>query len=89
MTSANRSAAPTHWLLKFSRRQPLDPKPVNANRLVTSMEELLQRIIGKPIALEVVTADGLQQTLRDPYQLEGVILSLAINPRDAMLSLLA
>ena len=47
MTSANRAAALTHRLLAFSRRQPLDPKPVNANRLVTGMEELLRRTIGR------------------------------------------
>ncbi len=84
MTSANRAAALTHRLLAFSRRQPLDPKPVNANRLVTGMEELLRRTIGETVALEVVTAGGLWQTLCDPHQLESAILNLAINARDAM-----
>jgi PAS domain S-box-containing protein len=84
MTSANRAAALTHRLLAFSRRQPLDPKPVNANRLVTGMEELLRRTIGESIALEIVTAGGLWQTLCDPHQLESAILNLAINSRDAM-----
>ncbi|WP_010165267.1 PAS domain-containing protein [Sphingomonas sp. PAMC 26617] len=84
MTSANRAAALTHRLLAFSRRQPIDPKPVNANRLVTGMEELLRRTIGEAIALEVVTAGGLWQTLCDPHQLESAILNLAINARDAM-----
>jgi signal transduction histidine kinase len=84
MTSANRAAALTHRLLAFARRQPLDPKPVNANRLVTGMEELLRRTIGESIALEIVTAGGLWQTLCDPHQLESAILNLAINSRDAM-----
>ena len=84
MTSANRAAALTHRLLAFSRRQPLDPKPVNANRLVTGMEELLRRTIGESVALEIVTAGGLWQTLCDPHQLESAILNLAINARDAM-----
>ncbi len=84
MTSANRAAALTHRLLAFSRRQPLDPKPVNANRLVTGMEELLRRTIGEAIRLEIVTAGGLWQTLCDPHQLESAILNLAINARDAM-----
>ncbi|MDB5697574.1 MAG: hypothetical protein JWN69_378, partial [Alphaproteobacteria bacterium] len=84
MTSANRAAALTHRLLAFSRRQPLDPKPVNANRLVTGMEELLRRTIGESIALGIVTAGGLWQTLCDPHQLESAILNLAINGRDAM-----
>ncbi|HEY8614413.1 MAG TPA: PAS domain S-box protein [Roseomonas sp.] len=85
ITSANRAAALTHRLLAFSRRQPLAPKPVNANRLVASMEELLRRTIGESIQLEIVTAGGLWQTLCDPPQLESALLNLAINARDAML----
>jgi PAS domain S-box-containing protein len=84
MTSANRAAALTHRLLAFSRRQPLDPKPVNANRLVAGMEELLRRTIGEAVRLEIVTAGGLWQTLCDPHQLESALLNLAINARDAM-----
>jgi PAS domain S-box-containing protein len=84
MTSANRAAALTHRLLAFARRQPLDPKPVNSNRLVAGMEELLRRTIGEAIRLEIVTAGGLWQTLCDPNQLESAILNLAINARDAM-----
>lgn len=84
MTAANRAAALTHRLLAFARRQPLDPKPVNANRMVTGMEELLRRTIGESVQLEIVTAGGLWQTLCDPHQLESAILNLAINARDAM-----
>lgn len=84
ITAANRAAALTHRLLAFARRQPLDPKPVNANRLVTGMEELIRRTIGEAVSLEIVTAGGLWQTLCDPNQLESAILNLAINARDAM-----
>jgi CheY-like chemotaxis protein len=84
MTSANRAAALTHRLLAFSRRQPLDPKPVDANRLVASMEDLLRRTLGPSVMLEFVTAGGLWTTLCDPNQLESAILNLAINARDAM-----
>ena len=84
ITSANRAAALTHRLLAFSRRQPLDPKAVDANRLVTGMDELLRRTIGESIALEMVTAIGLWRTRCDPHQLESAILNLAINARDAM-----
>ncbi|ONF97037.1 PAS domain S-box protein [Sphingomonas jeddahensis] len=84
ITSANRAAALTHRLLAFSRRQPLDPKPVSANRLVTGMEELLRRTIGEAVRLEIVAAGGLWHTLCDPHQLESAILNLAINARDAM-----
>jgi len=84
MSSANRAAGLTHRLLAFARRQPLDPKPVNVNQLITSMEDLLRRSLGETVAMEIVTAGGLWMTLCDPHQLESAILNLAINARDAM-----
>jgi signal transduction histidine kinase len=83
-TSANRAAALTHRLLAFARRQPLDPKPVDVNRLVMSMEDLLRRTTFESIEVKIVTADDLPLTLCDPNQLESAILNLAINARDAM-----
>jgi PAS domain S-box-containing protein len=84
MTSAQRASALTQRLLAFARRQPLDPKLVDANRLVSGMEDLLRRTLGPGIALEMVLAGGLWQTMSDPNQLESAILNLAINARDAM-----
>ena len=84
MTSANRAAALTHRLLAFSRRQPLDPRPVRANPLVASMEDLIRRTMGERIELEFVLAGGLWLTQCDPNQLESAILNLVINARDAM-----
>ncbi|HET9107269.1 MAG TPA: ATP-binding protein [Steroidobacteraceae bacterium] len=84
MSSANRAAALTHRLLAFSRRQPLDPKPVRANPLVASMEDLLRRTMGEAIQLELVLAGGLWLTLCDPNQLESAVLNLVLNARDAM-----
>ncbi|WP_018262577.1 hybrid sensor histidine kinase/response regulator [Methylobacterium sp. WSM2598] len=84
MTSANRAAALTHRLLAFARRQPLDPKPVEAGGLVAGMEDLLRRSIGEAVRLEIVTPAHLWVTLCDPPQLESAILNLAINARDAM-----
>jgi PAS domain S-box-containing protein len=83
-TSANRAVALTHRLLAFSRRQPLDPKPVDANPLVASMEDLLHRTMGERIAIRLDLAPDLWPTLCDPNQLESAILNLAINARDAM-----
>jgi PAS domain S-box-containing protein len=83
-TSANRAAALTHRLLAFARRQPLDPKPVNVNQLVVSVEDLLRRTIGEQIELRIVAGRGLWRTFCDPHQLESALLNLAINARDAM-----
>ena len=82
--AVRRAAALTHRLLAFSRRQTLDPKPTDANRLIADMEELIRRTIGPAIHLEVVGAGGLWPTLVDPNQLENALLNLCINSRDAM-----
>jgi len=82
--AANRAAALTHRLLAFSRRQTLAPKPTRPNRLIASMEELIQRTMGPEIQVETVLAVGLWPTLCDPNQLENALLNLCINARDAM-----
>jgi signal transduction histidine kinase/CheY-like chemotaxis protein len=82
--AAKRAAALTHRLLAFSRRQTLDPKATDINRLVLGMEELIRRTIGPAVSLEVVASGGLWGTLVDPNQLENALLNLAINARDAM-----
>jgi len=82
--AARRAAALTHRLLAFSRRQTLDPKPTDANRLVAGMVELVRRTVGPEITVEVVEAGGLWPTLVDPPQLENALLNLCINARDAM-----
>ncbi|WP_160000605.1 ATP-binding protein [Roseomonas sp. 18066] len=85
MSAANRAAALTHRLLAFSRRQTLDPKPTDVNRLVVGMEDLIRRTVGPGITLEPpVGAVGLWPTLVDPSQLENALLNLCINARDAM-----
>ncbi|GJD55400.1 Blue-light-activated protein [Methylobacterium dankookense] len=82
--AAKRAAALTHRLLAFSRRQTLDPKPTDVNRLVRGMEDLVRRTVGPAVAVEVVEAGGLWPTLVDPHQLENALLNLCINARDAM-----
>jgi PAS domain S-box-containing protein len=84
LTSANRAAALTHRMLAFSRRQPLDPRHVRANPLITSMEEFLRRTMGERIRIELDLSADLWVTLCDPNQLENALLNLAINARDAM-----
>ncbi|MCF5291932.1 PAS domain-containing protein [Pseudomonas syringae] len=82
--ASKRAASLTHRLLAFSRRQTLDPKPVDINRLVIGMEELIRRTVGPHITLEVVTSVGLWSTFIDAPQLENALLNLCINARDAM-----
>jgi len=82
--SANRAAALTHRLLAFSRRQTLDPRALDANKLIGGMEDLLRRTMGPNVAMEVVGAGGLWPVRVDPSQLENALLNLCINARDAM-----
>jgi PAS domain S-box-containing protein len=81
---ATRAAQLTQRLLAFSRRQPLEPKPVNLNRLVAGACELLQRALGERVAVETVLGAGLWWVQVDPGQLESALLNLAVNSRDAM-----
>jgi signal transduction histidine kinase/PAS domain-containing protein len=82
--AANRAAALTHRLLAFSRRQTLDPRPTDVNRLVFGMEEIIRRTVGPAIDVEVVQAAGLWLSMIDQNQLENALLNLCINARDAM-----
>ncbi len=83
-SGAQRAASLTQRLLAFSRRQNLDPQPVDANNIVASMSELLRHSIGSGIELETVLAGDLWEAVVDSNQLENALLNLAINARDAM-----
>lgn len=82
--SAQRAASLTQRLLAFSRRQTLDPKPTDVNRLINGMEDLIRRSVGPDVEVEVVGAGGLWATRIDQSQLENALLNLCINARDAM-----
>jgi signal transduction histidine kinase/CheY-like chemotaxis protein/GAF domain-containing protein len=82
--ATQRAATLTQRLLAFSRRQTLDPRPTDANRLISGMEDLLRRTVGPNIDLEVVGAGGLWLIEIDQPQLENALLNLCINARDAM-----
>ena len=83
-TGADRAAVLVQRLLAFSRRQALDPRPVDVNLLTSGMLEMLRRTLGETIALDAVLAEDLWQARADPNQLENAVLNLAVNARDAM-----
>jgi PAS domain S-box-containing protein len=82
--AADRGATLTGQLLAFSRRQRLEPKPVDLNETVRGMRDLLQGTMGGSVRLETVLEAELWPALVDPTQIELIILNLAINARDAM-----
>jgi PAS domain S-box-containing protein len=82
--AARRASALTHRLLAFSRRQALDPMPVNVNRLVRGMEDLIRRSVGPAVTVAIVEGEDPLTTLIDAHQLENALLNLCINGRDAM-----
>ncbi|HYG26808.1 MAG TPA: ATP-binding protein [Caulobacteraceae bacterium] len=84
MTGARRAATLTQRLLAFSRRQPLDPKPTDANTLVRNISDLIHRTIGETIHVETVLGAGLWKVDVDGAELEAALLNLSVNGRDAM-----
>lgn len=82
--AAERGAKLTAQLLAFSRRQRLEPKPLDLNCAVGNLRDLLQSTMGGSVRIETVLSDQLWSALVDPTQIELVILNLAINARDAM-----
>jgi signal transduction histidine kinase len=84
MRGAQRAAALTSRLLAFSRRQALDPKPINVNAFLGNVVEFLYRTLGEQVEIQAVGAAGLWQIEIDQNQLESSLVNLAINARDAM-----
>ena len=84
MAGVTRGAKLANQLLAFGRRQPLDPKVINAGRFLRDMDDMLRRSLGEAIEIETIVAGGLWNCLADPAQVENAVLNLAINARDAM-----
>ncbi len=84
-SSVRRAASLTQRLLAFSRRQTLDPKPIDVNQLIAGMGELVRHSVGPMVEIEMVDARDLWLTKVDPSQLENALLNLCINARDAMM----
>ena len=82
---AQRASALTSRLLAFSRRQALNPKPVDLNNFLSGLQEFLQRTLGERVEIQTVGSAGLWTVEVDANHLESTIVNLAINARDAML----
>ncbi|MBK8478797.1 MAG: response regulator [Opitutaceae bacterium] len=83
-TATQRAAQLTRQLLAFSRKQPLNMEPLEANALVADLAKMLRRVLGEHIALEVTPLPAPITLLADKGQLEQVLLNLCLNARDAM-----
>ncbi|MGE4062718.1 MAG: ATP-binding protein [Rhodospirillaceae bacterium] len=81
---AMRGAQLTHRLLAFARKQVLEPRPIDANKLLGGMSDLVRRSLGETIQTEIVTEGGLWRIYADAHQLETAIINLVVNARDAM-----
>lgn len=84
MDGADRAAGLVRRLLAFSRIQPLNPAPLDANQLVNGMSAILHRALGSRIELACVLGKHLWPVKVDPNELESAIVNLAVNARDAM-----
>jgi signal transduction histidine kinase len=84
LTGAQRAAQLTQRLLAFSRRQPLNPQAVDANKLIHSMSDLLTRSLGETVRLETIGGAGVWYLEVDVSEMETTLLNLALNARDAM-----
>ncbi len=84
--ATERARALVRQLLTFSRKRPLQPQPVRLGDVVTGAERMLRRVIGEEIVLDVAVDAPDAVVVADPGQLEQVLMNLAVNARDAMLT---
>ena len=82
--AAQRAASLTRQLLAFSRRQVLNPRPLDLNAVVREMEDMLRRLIGADIDLRIQLDTAIGTVQADPTQIEQILLNLVVNARDAM-----
>ncbi|WP_413456698.1 PAS domain S-box protein [Herbaspirillum huttiense] len=82
--AVDRGAKLSSQLLAFARRQPLQPRSINLERVVQNMDDLLRRAVGENIEISTVITHDLWNTMLDPNQVENLIINTAINSRDAM-----
>ena len=82
--AADRAASLTRQLLAFSRKQDLQPVPLDINEIVGAVARMARRLIGTEVQLKLELAKSVARVLADPAQIEQVLLNLIVNARDAM-----
>jgi len=82
--AGERAAALTQQLLGFSRKQIIQPKPVDLNSIIAETCSLLKPLVGELIEIRTVLAPGLGAVVGDSGQVEQILMNLAANARDAM-----
>eukprot|EP01037_Dinobryon_pediforme_P012278 gene12278-12364_t len=84
MDGATRAATLTSRLMAFSRQLPLAPKPIDVNKLISGLSDLMERTLGETTKSKIILNAHLWNALADASQLENAVINLAINARDAM-----
>lgn len=82
--AAHRASSLTRQLLAFSRKQVIEPMPLDLNIVVNGMEKMLRRMIGEDINLETFLSANLDVVKADAGQMEQILMNLVVNSRDAM-----
>lgn len=84
LDAGRRAGSLTKQLLLFSRKQPLQPRPIDLNQQIYGLEPLLRRLLGEDIQLQFLLEEGLPSLLMDAGHCDQVVMNLAVNARDAM-----
>ena len=82
--AGERAAELTQQLLAFSRKQIIQPRPLDLNELLRGTSEMLSRLVGEDIKVVTRLNPNLRMIMADPGQLHQVLMNLAANARDAM-----
>jgi two-component system, cell cycle sensor histidine kinase and response regulator CckA len=82
--AAERAANLTRQLLLFSRRQALQPRDLDLNELVSSLAQMLRRILGEDIQMQLNLWRGPVFIHADQGMIDQILMNLAVNARDAM-----
>jgi signal transduction histidine kinase/sensor domain CHASE-containing protein len=84
LSASDRASQLVSGLLAFSRKQVLNPHPIDMNRIVRDVQKILGRLITEDIDLQIRLAEAELNVLVDPGQIDQVLINLVTNAKDAM-----